>query len=117
MDLRMEFVIYVFYNLKVSDFSMIYMFLITLLLIINCVLSIRNTNFNYNQKFLITLISLILVLIHLIIMIYFIHVTNILFEESIKLKLEKIKVSQEQLEFMYNIKNKFEKVLENLYKM
>jgi len=48
---------------------------------------------------------------------YFIHVTNIKFEESIKLKLEKIKVSQEQLEFMYNIKNKFEKVLENLYKM
>jgi hypothetical protein len=48
---------------------------------------------------------------------YFINVTNIKFEESIKLKLEKIKVSQEQLEFMYNIKNKFEKVLENLYKM
>ena len=117
MDLRMEFVIYVFYNLKVSDFSMIYMFLITLLLIINCVLSIRNTNFTYTQKFLITLISFILVLIHLIIMMYFINVTNIKFEESIKLKLEKIKVSQEQLEFMYNIKNKFEKVLENLYKM
>ena len=50
-------------------------------------------------------------------MMYFINVTNIKFEESIKLKLEKIKVSQEQLEFMYNIKNKFEKVLENLYKM
>jgi len=117
MDLRMEFVIYVFYNLKVSDFSMIYMFLIMLLLIINCVLSIRNTNFTYNQKFLITLISFILVLIHLIIMIYFIHVTNIKFEESIRLKLEKINVGQEQLEFMYNIKNKFETVLENLYKM
>ena len=87
----MEFVIYVFYNLKVSDFSMIYMFLITLLLIINCVLSIRNTNFTYIQKYSITLISCILVLIHLILMMYFIHVTNIKFEESIKLKLEKLK--------------------------
>jgi len=93
------------------------MFLIMLLLIINCVLSIRSTSLTFKEKFLITLISCILVLIHLIILMYFIHVTNIKFEESIRLKLEKIKLGQEQLEFMYNIKNKFEKILNNLYKM
>jgi len=75
---------------------------------------IKNTTHTYTQKFIILILSIVLIFIHLIILFYFIHVNNLKFEETIKLKLERIKIGQEELLFMQNIKSNLDMIRDKL---